>query len=147
MVHVETDLSHVGPRKLKRELRDVTGRFRVLSVKREMSIQDFIEQATGKPYIIGSAYYQLTKTEKLPPRRHVLLMVKGTNVIWGGKKAADLVGIPLTRRVVVAPGDHRRMEVFVESRSVNRILVRGTRVLLDMTCKRSKKPTWNHLAV
>lgn len=139
-----TDLSKVTPTKVRRSLDDISGDFKEFVVSRETSIREFVESKTRRPYVIGSAYYQLMKPEKVQANKKVLLQEKGKAAVWGGQEARDLVGLPRGVQAEVHPGNHANWDIFVESRSVNRILPRGTRVLVNMTKTRSAKPTWDH---
>lgn len=147
--YVTTDLSKVSAKTIKRELDDISDRFKVYTVGPEQSVKEFVEEKTGRPYVIGSAYYQLMKTEKVQPQKSVLIMEKGKKAVWGGNEARDLVGLPTdgVAHASVTPGNHSNYDVFVQSTSVNRKLPRGTRVLVDTTKTISDKPTWNHTAV
>lgn len=140
------DLSKLKPKAVRTKLDDVGRRIRVMKVDREEGIREFIERKTKKPYIIGSAYYQLTKPELIQPTKAVMIREKTGSAIWGGDKARELLGLPTGASAKVTPGNLALYDVFVESRSVNRKLVRGTVLLLDKLAKDGKIPTWNHLA-
>lgn len=123
-----TDLSKVN---VKKQLDDIAGQFRVLSVTVESVIRPFVEEKTGKDYVPGTAYYQLMKPEKVQPSKDVLIKEKGTGKkIYGGPEARDLIGLPRNEHAKVTPGNHGNYDIFIQSKSVNRILPRGTKVLL-----------------
>lgn len=146
--YVQPDLSKVTSTQVKRQLDDISDKFKVLEVTREESIQDFVESKTRKPYVIGSAYYQLSKKEKVQPGKKVLLVEKGKKAVWGGNQARELIGLPIDGKThaTVDPLNLSKWEVYIASTSVNRKLVRGTKVLLDVTQTKDLAPTWNHLA-
>lgn len=127
---VTTDLSDVNTRQLRRQLDDVSGTFKVCKVQAESTIAPFVEARTGRSYIKGSAYYQLMKPEKVQPQKAVVLVDKTTGKIYGGAGARDIVGLPDGEHARVVPGNHSNYEIFVQSTSTNRILPRGTKVLV-----------------
>lgn len=142
--YATTDLSKVTKSALKKNLDEITTNFKTFTVDREQTIKEFVEAKTRKPYVIGSAYYQLMKTEKVQPKKRVVIMEKATGKIWGGDEARRMVGIPVGAAATVTPGNHANYDVFPASTSVNRILPRGTKVLLDTTKTKDDAPTWNH---
>lgn len=142
----QTDASKLTDTKVNRALDDVTKQFRVMAVPAEAAIKDFVESKTKKPYVIGSSYYELTKTEKVQANKKVLLMKIGEKTVYGGPGARSLIGIPEGVAVKVVPGNHSAYKIYVESTSVNRKLVRGTKVLLDKLKILNSKSTWDHNA-
>lgn len=139
---VTTDLSGVT----KANLKDLD--FLWLStreVTKETSVREFVESWRGTPYVIGQAYYQLTKPEVIQPNKSLLVVEKGTKLpVYGGPRVRSLLGIPEDgRKARVNPGNHANYDIFVQSTSVNRKLVRGTRVYLD-TAQTQVSPTWDH---
>lgn len=126
-----TDLSDLSTSTVKRELTDISNDFLTIPVTKEVEIRDLVEDKTKKKYVKGSVYYQLTKTEIVQPSKDVLIMEKGKKAIWGGDEARELIGLPLDKKARVSPGNHGMYDVFVTSTSVNRKLVRGTKVLVN----------------
>lgn len=147
---VTTDLSQVSVNTLKQQLNDVSARIRSISADKECPIRSLVEAKTGAPYIIGSAYYQLMKREEVQPQKHVLIQEKGKRQIWAGDEARALIGLPQAHEgklAKVTPGNHSNYDIFVQSTSVNRLVPRGTRVLIDQGQQQNLKPTWYHNAV
>jgi hypothetical protein len=95
-----------------------------------MEIKEFVEENTNQPYRLGDAFYQLSKTEKIQAGKDLMIMEKGKRGIWAGSEARELVGIPKGAAGKVTPGNHSNFDIFVQSTSTNRKLVRGTRVLV-----------------
>lgn len=128
------------------KLTDFSGRFKELKVDKEAEIRPFVEVHTGKPYVIGSTYYQLTKREKIQPSKNVLIRKKGEKRVYGGLEAKTVLGLHTGPNDynVVTPGNHGDYDIFVQSRTVNRKLVRGTSILIDTTKKVGDNPTWDH---
>lgn len=127
---VTTDLSKATAKVVKAQLQDETNNFVYKEVGKESIIQPFVE-STGFSFYTGRTFYQLMKTEKVQPGKAVLVMDKGNKKIYGGQYARQLIGLddPNTN-YKVTPGNHANYEIFVQSKSTNRILPRGTKVLI-----------------
>lgn len=104
------------------------GQFRMLDVQDTMYIAEFVESKTNRAYKKGEAYYQLTKKEKIQPSKSIAILDKKKG-LYVGPNARDLLGLP-DHEVPVAPDHNPDYDIFVQSLSVNRKLVPGTRVLL-----------------
>jgi len=129
--YVKTDLSGLKPQDLKDKLSDVTRRFtRPKQVQMEMDIKTFVEGTTGEPYRTGKAFYQLTKKEKVQTGKELLIMEKDAGVVYGGNALRSMLGFPYGAEATVDPGNHANFDLFVQSTSTNRKLVRGTKVLV-----------------
>jgi hypothetical protein len=124
-----TDLSKIGTTDL-RKLDDLTGNFRHWKVENEADIRPFVE-SKGVSYQVGRAYYQLTKAEKVQNHKDFVIREKTSKRLFGGDQARNLVGISRTAgaEVRVHPGNHANYDLFVQSTSTNRKLVRGTTLL------------------
>lgn len=127
---VKTDLSKLKKEDLWNRLTDRQKDFMSITVSREMEIKEFVEENTNRPYRLGDAFYQLSKTERIQAGKDVMLMEKGKRGIWAGSEARELIGIPVGSSGKVTPGNHSNFDIFVQSTSTNRKLVRGTRVLV-----------------
>jgi hypothetical protein len=57
-------------------------------------------------------------------------MEKGSKAIYGGNAARSLIGLPYGAEAKVEPGNHANYDIFVQSTSTNRKLVRGTKLLV-----------------
>lgn len=126
---VDTDLSKLDAAKL-RKLQNLQTQFKAYPVPAETDIRSFIELKTGRPYAIGDAFYQLTKTEKIAESKQVLLTEKNATAVYGGQEVRELIGLPKGGDAKVVPGNHANFDIFVQSTSTNRKLVRGTKVLV-----------------
>jgi hypothetical protein len=142
--NVTTNLAKLDTTTVKSTLDDIRKNFKVYTVAAEMAIKPFVEQHTKTDYILGSAYYELTKPEKVQATKNVLLMKRGESAIFGGAKVRELIGLPTDGKTIakVVPGNHAEFRIFLESRAVNRKLVRGSSVLVDLTKKRNEIATW-----
>lgn len=97
--------------------------------KKALEIKHFVEQATQIPYILGSAYYQLTKREEIQPQKIVAVRDKYSGNVYTGPQARQLLGLP-DYSVKVSPSDNDKYDIFVQSTSPNRKLVPGTNLLI-----------------
>jgi len=126
---VTTDLSKLDPNQLKVQCQDVRSQVQVWEVPRETDIQSFVQAQTGRPYQRGTVFYTLSKSEKVQSNKKVLVMEKGHRAVYAGPNARALVGIKPNEDCRVKPGNHSNFDVFVQSTSVNRVLVRGTKLI------------------
>lgn len=140
----DVDLSQVSTRDLQK-CTDLSHKFRMLTVDKECVIKEFVESKTGKPFVIGSAYYQLTKEELIQPTKEIAIMEKGKHTVWGGQEARKVLGLVAGANNKVNPYNMGKYVAFIKSTSVNRILVRGTRLLLDASLKVGEAPTWGKI--
>lgn len=92
-------------------------------------IKEFVESWTKKGYTIGSAYYQLTKPEKIQAYKSILLKDKINGKIYKGQEARNLLGLP-SYEVKVNPTDHNQYDLFINSTSTNRKLVPNTLLIV-----------------
>jgi len=93
-------------------------------------IKPFVEKKMKREYQVGTAFYQLMKKEKIQPQKDILLLNRSNSLIYGGQGARDLIGLPEGEYANVTPGNHGEYDIFVQSTSTNRILPRGTKVLV-----------------
>ena len=127
-VFVELSVANITPETVASKLAEVNN-FQVLQVTTEGAIREFIEKKTGKPYVLGKAFYQLTKTEPIQAQKQVCIQDKSTLKVYTGTPARTLLGLP-NQEVKVRPADHQKYNIFVQSTSVNRKLVPGTTLLV-----------------
>lgn len=104
---------------------------KLLEVTKETKIKEFVEAATGKAYKPGVAFYQLMKKERVEPNKGVLVMNKTNKRVFGGVAARQLIGLAPTGRCRIEPGNHANYDIFIQSLSTNRILPRGTKLLVE----------------
>jgi hypothetical protein len=133
----------VDARKLSAELgtlTDITSVCKVLKVDREAVLQPFVEDA-GLTFVLGANFYELTKPEVLRTNRAILVRQKGTRQILSGPNVRQVLGLPNDRECKVEPGDMGNLELFLESTSHNRMLVRGTEVIVR-TDHQGSAHTW-----
>lgn len=135
-----TDASAIDDRDLA-PLRVNPGRFTAFTVEKESVSKVFAENKTKSRYVTGQLYYQLMKPEVVQEDKQLVLRDKTSGIIFAGAAIRGLLGLP-TIRCKVDPGNHASYDVFVQSKAPNRILPRGTKVLIDTHQLSSLPPTW-----
>lgn len=103
--------------------------YRVLEVKDACRIDELVESKLKRPYRVGEAYYQLSKTEKVQSDKGVAIRDKKTKELFVGDGARDLIGLP-PHEVKVGVAFSPEFDIFIQSSSVNRKCVPGTQVLI-----------------
>lgn len=93
------------------------------------AIKDFVETWTKDSYRVGSAYYQLSKPEKIQGSKEICIQEKRSGKVYTGSNARNILGLP-TYEVKVSPADFGSYNIFVQSTSVNRKLVADTQLLV-----------------
>ncbi len=128
---VVTDLSKLDANTLRQQCTNLAGQVKTFVVDKEEDIQPFVQRQLGNvPYVPGTAFYALTKTEsRVQPYKKVLLMEKGSRAVYGGDEARRLIGLKDGKTCRVVPGNHSNFDIFIQSTSNNRKLVRGTKVI------------------
>lgn len=111
-----------------------TGKYILIPVDQQMQIREFVTSA-GHPYKTGCAFYELSKREKIQQNKQLAVAEKDpatgrmTGRVFSGPAARQLLGLPKSE-VTVKPGDNPAYTVFVQSTSVNRKLMTGTKLLV-----------------
>lgn len=108
--------------------------YALYEVRSPMAIRPFVERETGQAYVIGNTYYCLTKPETVQAQKRLILCHHRTGVAYAGDGVRSLLGLP-DYEIRVNPASHPDYAIFVQSTSVNRKLVPGTRLLV-MTARR-----------
>lgn len=124
-----SDMSDVKTDDVKRSLSNIRNQVKVLAVPRECEIRELAESEINTVYKKGSGFYQLTKPEKIQAYKKILIMEKNKQAVYGGDDARNILKLP-NADVKVYPGNHANFDIFVQSTSVNRKLVRGTKLLV-----------------
>lgn len=111
-----------------------TGSYILIPVDQESPIREFVIRARNE-YKTGSAFYQLSKREKIQANKQIAVAEKDpvtgrmTGKVFTGPQARQLLGLPDTE-VSVKPGHNERYVIYVQSTSVNRKLKLGTKLLV-----------------
>ena len=99
-----------------------------------MEIKPFIENylypnGMYRPYDIGTVFYRLDKPEKVQESKILMVRDLSTLSVYAGKAARDLIGFPHIGDHRLYPGHNKNYEIYVQSKSTNRKLFKGTRVI------------------
>lgn len=105
------------------------GQYRFAEVTAKTAIAPFVETLTNRAYRLGEAFYQLSKPEKIQSDKAVALFDTKSKSVYKGDEARRLLGLP-DYEVKVSPASHPDFLIFVQSTSVNRNLVPGTKLLI-----------------
>jgi hypothetical protein len=106
-------------------------KYKLIKVNEEAEIRPFV-QAHGMTYYQGCAYYQLGSRVTVQASKEVAILEKSTDRIFTGQAARDLLFGPGTTAgaISVKAGHNANLEVYVQSKSVNRKLKPNTRLLV-----------------
>lgn len=111
-----------------------TGKYILIPVDQQMQIRDFVNRS-GHQYKTGGAFYELSKRERIQGNKQIAVAEKDqatgrmTGKVFSGPAARQLLGLP-EAEVTVKPGHNDKYTIFVQSTSVNRKLVPGTKLLV-----------------
>lgn len=125
--NVTADLSNVNESDLGRKLTDVTNRVKSIKVERESGIKEFLESKEGV-YRKGDAFFPITKTERVAIDKKILVRDKKTGHVYTGKNVRQVLNLP-DKNAKITPGNMAWLDVYSQSTSDNRKLVRGTDLL------------------
>lgn len=126
------DLSSVSLTEVKAALVDISKQVDVYVVDANndgVQIKDFV-QAQGVTFTKGCAFYELSKTETVQEYKQIAIRDKVSGAVYSGFAARDMLGLPHYGEIKLAPGQHAQYEIFVQSTSVNRKLVKGTNLMI-----------------
>ncbi|MFJ9694022.1 vWA domain-containing protein [Kitasatospora sp. NPDC101183] len=110
------------------------GKYILLPVDEQLPIREFVT-SSGHAYTTGCAFYELSKREKIQGTKQLAVAEKDpktgrmTGRVFSGPAARRLLGLP-NAEASVKPGENPAYTVFVQSTSVNRKLVPGTKLLV-----------------
>ncbi|MFA6432911.1 MAG: VWA domain-containing protein, partial [Candidatus Paceibacterota bacterium] len=123
------DTSKISATVVKSNLSELSpSDYELLNVHKAAVIKPFVE-SWKIPFRLGSAYYQLSKPEKVQGHKQICVQNKLNGKVYGGSNARRLLGLP-DYEVKVEPASHPDFDLFVQSTSTNRNLVGGTKLLV-----------------
>lgn len=102
--------------------------YHLIPVHADSPIREYI-YSRGLDYVLGNAFYQLTKREKIQAQKKIAIREKATGKVYSGQAARDVLGLP-NMETTVKPDFNPDYDVFVQSTSVNRKLIANTDVLV-----------------
>jgi hypothetical protein len=122
--------TNVSLKDAKKKLQELNpNQYMLLPVHKKSVIKPFAESWTQKPYVQGSVYYLLTKKEKIQAYKQICIQEKVTGKVYSGTAARDMLGLP-AYEVTVNPAEFKDMDIFVQSSSVNRNLMPGSKAII-----------------
>jgi hypothetical protein len=105
-------------------------RFQLLHVDYEADIKSFVEKQ-GVTFKKGRGFYQFTKSEEIQEKKEVVLRNKVTGDMFTGSEARNFIGLPFGTRGQIRPKYSNDYQIFVQSTSNNRKLMRNTLFLYE----------------
>jgi hypothetical protein len=110
-------------------------RFQVLDVEKDVDIAGFV-RSEGLTFKLGRGFYQFIKPVEVQDHKEVILVDKKTGDMFSGAKARELLRLPKTGTVRIKPDVAREVlanyTAFIQSTSVNRKLLAGTKFLYEV---------------
>jgi hypothetical protein len=106
-------------------------RFQVLHVDKDQDIKGFV-LATGAAFKKGRGFYEFMKTETIQEKKEVVLVDRTSGDMFSGPKAREMIGLPLGERGRLKPTVMDKFAVYIQSTSVNRKLIGGTKFLYEV---------------
>ncbi len=106
-------------------------RFQVLDVAHDEDIQSFAMQ-NGLTFERGKGFYHFTKPELIQKNKEIVLREKSTGDFFEGnmcRKMLNLITYDENKRI--KPTDFPQYDIFIQSTSLNRKLMGGTKFLYD----------------
>lgn len=124
------DLGKLSTTKLAKKLKPLNfGQYRLLDVKQDTPIAEFIETELRRPYKLGEGYYQLVKPEKVQAQKGVAIFHKKKYELYAGDAARQMIGLP-DYEVKVGPEFNQDFDIFIQSTSTNRKLLAGQKLVV-----------------
>lgn len=112
------------------------GRFQTMIVDKDTPIKEFVEY-NGITFKKGRGFYELTKAETVQQYKEVIIQDRVTGEMFTGAQVRERLGLkPQSEKGGVNEKLHKadaeKFRVFVQSTSVNRKLIKGTRFLYEI---------------
>jgi hypothetical protein len=112
------------------------GRFQVLDVDSACQIDQFVK-SQGLAFQKGKGFYEFTKATDIQSYKEVVLMDKTSGDMFTGAKAREIMGIPVGENARCRPERYgNKYRAFIQSTSMNRKLVGGTKFLYEVDMSR-----------
>ena len=111
-----------------------TTRFKTLAVKKKakISIKNFVEE-NKLSFKKGRGFYQLTKPEVVQDYKEVIVRRKSDGAFLTGDKVREVLNIPKSsKKFKLDLAELTDFDIFVQSTSVNRVLLPGTEFLYEV---------------
>lgn len=107
-------------------------RFKTIAVSKRASIKAFVEEKKLK-FKKGRGFYQLNKPELIQDYKEVIVRRQSDGKIVTGDQVREVLGIPKSsKKFKLDLSEISDFDVFVQSTSVNRILLPGSEFLYEV---------------
>lgn len=123
----EVNTDKLTKKEISSELKEVSGM--LFNANEDVVIKDFVERCTGKAYVKGNSYYELTKSETIQSNKEIVIISNADGKRYSGQSARDLIGLP-DYNVKVKAGQFGDWKVYIQSTSVNRKVKDGTSIFI-----------------
>ncbi len=124
------DVSNLKTSVIKNNLDELkASEYEILPVRQDAVIKDYVEKFTKRGFVQGSAYYELSKKEIVQANKQIAIQNKLNGKVYTGLGARQLLGLP-SQEVKVAPTDFGEYQIYIQSNSTNRKLIKGTSLLV-----------------
>ena len=111
-------------------MQSISDEVKIFKVDSRLDIASFFVMNTRKQYQKGTAFYQLMKPEKaVQDYKVIVIRNKITKAVYAGQAARDLLNLPIVGTIKLIPGNHGEWDIYIQSTSLNRILLPGTTAL------------------
>lgn len=128
-LHVLRTLDQLAGRTISNRSVKIGSRFQVLDVDSRIDIKGFV-QSNGLVFEKGRGFYELTKSETVQSYKEVVAQNKKTGAIITGTRARTAAGLGDVNQTL-KPDPESNYTVFIQSTSVNRVLMPGTKFLYE----------------
>ena len=123
------------------------GQFKTVSVSKRVPIKQFVQEK-GLDFKKGCGYYQLTKPETIQDYKKVVARRKSDGSYITGDAIRKILGIKSTaKKFSLDLSNLPDFDIFVQSTSVNRVLLPGTDFLYEEESNSSDKKVCKKLAI
>lgn len=106
-------------------------RFQVLEVAEPEPIKAFV-QRNGLTFKTGKGFCEFKRTETIQASKQIILQDRATGDLFSGARARALLGLPAGETVRIRPAHLTDYRVFIQNKSHNRKLRRGTHLLYEV---------------
>jgi hypothetical protein len=107
------------------------GSYALEEVTDRIEIREFVEKVVKMRYVVGRGFYELSKPEDIQPSKEIAIVSKDDGKVYFGEshRVRAMLGLPTGEQVRVRPNFNPKYTVFVQSTSLNRKVIPGTKFL------------------
>lgn len=106
------------------------GKFQHLEVLADQAIKALVEE-NGLVFEKGRGFYEFTKRETIQASKEIVILNVETGDMYQGDAAREVLGLPEGSVRISPDYDREKYKVFVQSTSLNRKLIGGTKFLYE----------------